>query len=377
VNPSQAIPPVLARFGLSDAAVTPVGGGHINQAWKVVPRSAFRDTAVRGREPVPSPGAYLLQRINPEVFPDGRLVLQNVAAVCDHLLASAGRVGLDHLERRVMQVVRAPGGEAGILGDDGAWWRMLRHIDGAVAFQRAESPGMAYEAGRAFGLFQRLLTDYDGPVLGETIPRFHDTRLRLERLREAVSRDVMGRATEVASEVRFAMARAGHAEVLPPLIASGEVPTRVAHNDAKIGNVLFDRESREALAVIDLDTVMPGTLLNDVGDLIRSMASPTDEDERELSRIAVSPELIESLVRGFLEQCGATLTGAERGLLIFSGILLTYEQGVRFLTDHLEGDRYYRITRPNQNLDRARAQFALVEALEAKRAILERLTANG
>jgi hypothetical protein len=165
--------------------VTPVGGGHINRSWKVVPRSAFR-----GREQHAAAEAFLLQRINPEVFPDGKLVLQNVAAVCDHLLASASRVGLDHLERRVMQVVRAPGGEAGILGDDGAWWRILRYIDDAVAFQRAESPGMAYEAGRAYGLFQRLLADYDGPVLGETIPGFHDTRLRLERLREAVSRDV-------------------------------------------------------------------------------------------------------------------------------------------------------------------------------------------
>lgn len=355
----------------------PVEGGHINRSWKVVPRSALREAAVREREQLSSPGAYLLQRLNPEVFPDGKLVLQNVASVCDYLLASARRFGLDHPERRVLHVVRAPGGDAGILGNDGAWWRLLGYIGDAVAFQRAQSPGMAYEAGRAFGLFQRLLADYGGPALAETIPGFHDTRLRLERLRQAVSRDVTGRATEVAPEVRFAMARAGHAEVLPPLSASGEVPVRVAHNDAKLGNVLFDRESREALAVVDLDTVMPGTLLSDVGDLIRSMASPTDEHERDLSRIAVSPELIEALVRGFLERCGGTLTGAERELLIFSGILLTYEQGVRFLTDHLEGDRYYRITRPDQNLDRARAQFRLVDLLEKERKQLEDRVAKG
>jgi hypothetical protein len=225
-------------------------------------------------------------------------------------------------------------------------------------------------------LFERLLADYDGPALAETIPGFHDTKRRLARLEAAAGRDALGRAGEVAAQLGFARSRVGYARVVPELTASGALPVRVVHNDAKLGNVLFDIHTAEALAVVDLDTVMPGTLLSDVGDLIRSIASPTAEDERALDRIVVSSELVEALAGGFLEGCGAVLAEAERRLLVFAGILLAYEQGVRFLTDHLEGDVYYRVTRPGQNLDRARAQFRLVECLEAERATLERRVAD-
>lgn len=343
---------ILAQFGLDDAPLVPVAGGHINQSWRT--------------------GSFLLQRINPQVFPDGQLVVTNVAAVCDHLVVSARKHGLDQPERRVMRIHRDPLGHPGIRAEDGAWWRVLHFIEGTKAHQRVESTEMALEAGRAFGLFQRLLSDYAGPRLAETIPGFHDTRARLQALEQAASRDVAGRAANCKEEIRQAQARASYAEILPQLTAAGEIPVRIVHNDAKIGNVLFDQADDRALAVIDLDTVMPGTLLSDMGDLIRSMASPTDEDERDISRIAVSQPVVESVVRGFVEGCSGTLSEGEKALLVFSGILLAYEQGIRFLTDHFDGDRYFRIARPGQNLDRARAQFALVAELEKQKAVLER-----
>jgi hypothetical protein len=357
--------PILAQFGFADVPLVPVEGGHINRSWKGVPRSPLSELDPAGQ-------SFLLQRINPQVFPDGELVVTNVASVCDHLLAAARRRGIDRPERRVMQLVRDSRGNPGVRAEDGAWWRVLHFIEGTRAYHRVESPDMALEAGRAFGLFQQLLSDYAGSPLAETIPGFHDTRKRLEVLEQAASRDLAGRAGECREELRVVQARAGYANVLPQLMAAGELPTRIVHNDAKIGNVLFDQPDHRALAVIDLDTVMSGTLLSDMGDLIRSMASPTDEDQRELSRIAVSLPVVESVVRGFVEGSGGMLSGSERALLVFSGILLAYEQGIRFLTDHLDGDRYYRIARPGQNLDRARAQFALVAELERSKALLER-----
>ncbi len=305
------------------------------------------------------------------MFPDGAAVMRNLALVSDHLWGAALRLALTHPERRVLRLVRTREGHPAVQARDGAWWRLVEFIADTRVVEQAGSPAEAREAGRAFGLFQGLLADYAGPPLAETIPGFHDAARRITLLEGAALNDPRGRRREVAAELGFALSRRGHAEVLPPVWASGALPRRVVHNDAKIGNVLLDARTGEGLAVIDLDTVMPGTLLSDVGDLIRSIASPTAEDEPDLARIGVSRPLVEALMTGFLEECGGMLTDAERGLLVFSGILLAYEQGVRFLTDYLEGDRYYRIARPGHNLDRARAQFRLVECLEADRAILE------
>jgi hypothetical protein len=339
---------ILRQFGITDARISPVPGGHINRSWRVLPQN------------------LLLQRLNPTVFPDGAVMMSNVASVCRHLKQSAVRQGLD-LERQVLRLVPTSNGAAAHQADDATWWRLLHFIDRARTLEQTSSPAIAREAGRAFGRFQLLLADYSGPPLRETIPGFHDTRRRVERLVGAAGSDSVGRAAQVKKELEFARSRRELAEVLPPLLRAGALPTRVVHNDAKLSNVLFDAEADRALAVVDLDTVMPGTLLYDTGDLIRSLASPTAEDEADLARIQVSGEVVESLLAGFEEGAGGTLTETERGLLVFSGILLAYEQGVRFLTDYLEGDRYYRVTRPGQNLDRSRAQFRLVECLEAER----------
>lgn len=353
MTPLSPGPEVLAAFGFEGAEVTPAPGGHINLSWIV------------------APGRYLLQRINPAVFPDGSLILENVAHITAHLAVSVRQLGLPDPDRRVLRLHRTRAGLPGVRDGDGAYWRVLHFIEGAQSFEQVASPAVAEQAGRAFGRFQRLLSDYDGPPLAETIPGFHDTRARLERLEAVSYNDAGGRAGGVPNELQFVTRRVHYADVLPPLIANGAIPRRVVHNDAKVANVLFDRATSEALAVVDLDTVMPGTLLSDVGDLLRSSGSPAPEDERDLSRIVLSREYIEALLRGFLAEAGAILTDAERHHLIFSGILLTYEQGIRFLTDHLQGDVYYRTTRPRHNLERAQAQFRLVEGFEAERAALE------
>jgi hypothetical protein len=374
--PEEA-PLILARFGISRTAnITAVVGGHINRSWRVVPSSEDKAAGTATRNLEPGTPSLLLQRVNPQVFPDGGVVMQNMAAVCDHLQRAARRLGLSQPERRVLRLLRTLGGDVAVQGSDGAWWRLVEFIEDTQVIEQARSPAEAREAGLAFGLFQRLLADYAGSPLAETIPGFHDTALRIARLEAAALRDDRGRRREVAAELGFALGRRGHADVLPPLVASGALPRRVVHNDAKIGNVLLDARTGEGLAVIDLDTVMPGTLLSDVGDLLRSIASATAEDEPDLARIEVSRPLVEALMSGFLEACGGALTEAERGLLVFSGILLAYEQGVRFLTDYLEGDVYYRTAHPGHNLDRARAQLRLVELLEGERGRLEKLVAE-
>lgn len=351
----EPVAEILAAWGLAGARVEPAPGGHINRSWIV------------------GPGRYFLQRINPAVFPRGDLVLENVANVSEHLQAAVRRLGVPDPDRRVLRVVRTGDGRPGVVDPAGVAWRLLHFIGDAVAHQRAGTWELAAAAGAAFGRFQRLVADYAGPPLAETIPGFHDAARRLEQLERAAHRDAVRRAGNLPNELRFARSRAAYAGVLPPLLDRGEVPRRVVHNDAKIANLLFDRGSGEPLAVVDLDTVMPGTLLSDVGDLIRSCATLAAEDERDPDAITVSIPRVEALLRGFLGESGGVLTAAERAHLVFAGILLTWEQGVRFLTDHLEGDRYYRITRPDQNLDRARAQFRLVECLEQARGALERL----
>ncbi|MEO8138739.1 MAG: aminoglycoside phosphotransferase family protein [Gemmatimonadota bacterium] len=353
VSESEAAAAIEA-FGLTMMSLQPQAGGHINASWRVA---------------TPGGDSYLLQRLNPRVFPDGEAVTRNVALVATHLWDLVD--GQPDAERRVLRLrARADGSVAWVAGD-GACWRVFHFIDRSRTCLRATTALQAQEVGRAFGQFQRMLQSYAGPPLVETIPGFHDTAGRLATLERTVAGDPAGRAASVAAEIGFAHSRADYAKVLPPLLAAGALPIRIVHNDAKAANVLLDAASGEALAVIDLDTVMPGTLLSDVGDLIRSIASPTDEDERDLARIGVRPPLLAALAAGFLGACGAGLTEAERTHFIFAGLLLTYEQGVRFLTDHLAGDSYYRTSRPGQNLDRARAQFRLLESLEAERSALE------
>jgi Ser/Thr protein kinase RdoA (MazF antagonist) len=348
----------VERFALDGpvSEIAPLAGGHIHDSYRVEAGSRI----------------YLLQRINPEVFPRPEVMLENVCAVsayrAERLRATAAA---DWGRRAPVQIPpRAGDGVGDAVWDGTAWWRLFTFVGGAVAHQRATNAGLAREAGRAFGALLRLLADWDRPPLRESLPAFHDTERRVLDLDRAVAGDTAGRVAAAGKEIEMALRYRPLAAVLPPLLAAGAVPRRLVHNDAKISNVLCDARSGAWLCVVDLDTVMPGTALYDFGDLVRSTVSPADEDEADVSRIDVRLDLFEALTQGYLETAGTILSAQERDLLVFAGELITFEQAIRFLTDHLEGDRYYRVARPGHNLTRARAQLALLAALRRRQAAL-------
>jgi len=337
--------------------IAPLPSGHINDSYRVDAGSE----------------SYLLQRLNPQVFPDAGKVMDNVSRVTAHLTARLRAAGVVDWRRRTLALVPARTGADWVRDGAGAAWRLFGFISGTVVRERAESPADALAAGRSFGEFLRLLSDYHGAPLTETIPGFHDTAARFERLEQAVRKDARRRVAGARLEIELAMNQRRLADVLPPLLRSGAVPSRIAHNDAKLSNVLLDEPSGEPLCVVDLDTVMPGSALYDFGDLVRSAMSPTAEDEEDLSQVGVRVPMFEALVRGYLETAGTVLTPGERDLLVFAGRLITLEQAVRFLTDHLEGDRYYRIARPGHNLIRARTQLRLFESLTRREGELKEI----
>lgn len=348
---------LLAAWGLPPGAhYVPLTGGHINTSYHVT---------LPGR-----PDSWLLQRLNLLVFPDGAAVLRNMARVTGHLARAAAARGEDP-SRTVLSLLPTTEDEPGIQTVDGAWWRLLGFIPGACAVEHATAPEQAFEAGRGFGRFHALMADYGGAALEETLPGFHDTARRFDALTRAVVAAAEDRLAATVHEVEFAVSRRHLATQLTGALAAGVLPGRIAHNDAKIANVLLEADSGRALAVVDLDTVMPGTPLFDVGDLIRSLTGTTPEDHPDPKDVEVRPAYFAALAEGFLGQGG--LGAAERERFLTAGLVITYEQGLRFLTDYLEGDRYYRTSRPGQNLDRARVQFALVRALEAHRPALEQL----
>jgi aminoglycoside phosphotransferase (APT) family kinase protein len=281
--------------------------------------------------------------------------MENVTNVAEHVTAEGGG------RWRMPALVRTEDGGWWTVDAFGATWRMYRFVEATVT-ETVATPAQAREAARAFGAFTALLADYDGPPLHETIRGFHDTPRRFAQLEDAARRDPRGRRAGARAELDALWAEGAVAEVLPALVARGELPVRIAHNDAKVANVLFGAGGR-ALGVVDLDTVMPGLALYDAGDLLRSMASAAAEDERDLAQVTARPAFVEAVLGGYLEEAGAVLTERERDLLLFAGRVITLEQAVRFLADHLDGDRYYRITRAGQNLDRARAQLALYRSL--------------
>jgi hypothetical protein len=316
---------------------------------------------------------WFLQRMNTRVFQEPERVMENIAAVSAHLTRVVQHEGLADAERRVLRAAPARTGGWLVRDDVGGCWRMFAYIEHALARASAAGAPDAESAARAFGAFQRRLADYDGPQLHLTIPRLHDTQRRYHALERALREDRPGRARAAAPEIAAAAARRDLAGTLTDAHARGEIPKRIAHNDAKIANVLFDETNGEALCVVDLDTVMPGLSLYDFGDLVRSMVSAAAEDEPDPRRVSADPARFAAIVRGYLDGAGDLLLDAERRLLPLAAETIVYEQGVRFLTDHLAGDTYYKTSRPGHNLDRCRAQFALLASLARQRADFERI----
>ena len=341
---------IIARFELK-AKATIYGEGHIN------------DTYLAQVDP----NKYILQRINHDIFKDVEKLMQNIAAVTSHLHEKILLRGGDPM-RETLSVIKTADGAYFTETESGNYYRLYVYVDDTNTYQSVQSPTLFYNAAKAFGKFQNDLSDFQADVLTETIPNFHNTRSRFEDLRRAVSEDKAGRKAEVAQEIAFAMAREAEAGIVCNALESGEIPLRVTHNDTKLNNVLFDKETGEGICVIDLDTVMPGSLLYDFGDSVRFGASTAAEDEKDLSKVECSMELFEAFTKGFLEELGESITKKELELLAFSAKLMTYECGMRFLTDYLNGDIYFKTHRPKQNLDRCRTQFKLIEDMEKKMA---------
>ncbi len=329
-----------------------IQSGHINSTY----RATFRERNGGLQR-------YIIQSINRRVFKDPHAVMANVETVTRHINNRVLRLKKD-LGGQTLNLFPARGGGNWIEDDGGAVWRCYNFIEGCVTYDVVENTRQAYQAARAFGSFQDLVSDLDPATVSETIPDFHDTRKRLHRLTEVAAADPLGRLDAVRPEFDFILARESLAGLLPDLSASGEIPMRVTHNDTKINNVMIDAESDEAVCVIDLDTVMPGLALYDFGDLVRSATSPAAEDERDLSKVRMRMPMFEALVEGYLDAAGGFVNAAETAHLVDSGKLMTLEVGIRFLTDHLEGDVYFKTRRPGHNLDRCRTQLTLVGRIE-------------
>ncbi|HUU97611.1 MAG TPA: aminoglycoside phosphotransferase family protein [Phycisphaerae bacterium] len=357
---------IASRFAVTGKliAADPFTGGHINDSHLLTYRRA--GGAVR----------FLLQRINDAVFPKPALVMDNIQRVTAHIADRLKAQGVADIHRRVLTLVLTREGGAYHRDAVGGHWRLYHFIEGTRVYEAVETPRQAEFAGRAFGAFQCLLADFAGPRLHETIPDFHNTPLRCEALDRAVQTDSYNRVSAARAEIDTADRYRPLAGVLLDLHGAGEIPERIAHNDAKISNVLFDRTTGAALCVTDLDTVMPGLALNDFGDMVRSMTCAAAEDETDLSKVEVQMPLFEALARGYLEAAGEFLTPAEREHLVLAGKLITLEQGVRFLTDFLTGDTYYKTQRPKHNLDRCRTQFRLVESIDRHEALMNRFVGS-
>ncbi|MHC4235658.1 MAG: phosphotransferase enzyme family protein, partial [Planctomycetota bacterium] len=307
------------------------------------------------------------------VFVNPLEVIDNERGVTDHVAAALRAQGVQDVSRRVLMQIPTHDGALFHCDRAGHFWRLYRFVERTRVYQTVETPEQAYQVGRSFGMFQLLLADLAGPRLHETIADFHNTPLRFTKLERAAGRDACGRAAAAAAEIEFAHRRRTSASQLIDLRSAGEIPERVVHNDAKISNVLLDNSSGQGICLVDLDTVMPGLALYDFGDMVRSVTTTAAEDERDLSRVDVQMPLFEALARGYLEATGAMLVPAEREHLVTAGRLITLEQGVRFLTDFLEGDAYYKADRPQHNLDRCRTQFKLVESIERQQAQMRRV----
>ena len=362
----QQMESVVCRFRVKGKIkqILPFGSGHINRTYIV--------TMTDGGEEK----RYTLQQINTSVFRNPDELMENIQNITAHIRRKLRAEGKD-AERGTLHMLPDRTGEHRYVKDAyGSYWRMYPFIDDCVTYDIVDCPDVFRNAARGFGLFQAQLADFPAYTLNETIPHFHDTGSRYMDFEAAVARDLVGRAANVQEEIAFVRARRKETYLVQNRIIAGEIPLRVTHNDTKLNNVLMDADNN-AVCVVDLDTVMPGSALYDFGDSIRFGASTALEDEEDLSKVHLDLELFEAFADGYLETAGAAFTPLEIELLPFSAKLMTLECGIRFLTDYLNGDTYFKISHSEHNLLRARTQFKLVqedeEKMEEMQAIIAKL----
>lgn len=325
----------------------PLGNGHINSTYMVE-----TDRNI-----------YSLQEINTKIFTNVDGLMSNIDKVTEHIKKKAEKRGENPHRVTLNFLPNAQNGKMFVAAENHAY-RMYEYIDDVFTIEVMENPSDFYSAGRGFGQFANELSDFDASQLVETIVNFHNTASRYLDFEKAIQFNYNNRLADIQNEVSFVKSRKEFMSLFVDKLKNGELPLRVTHNDTKINNILFDQKTGAPAAVIDLDTVMPGTYLYDFGDAIRSGATHAAEDEQDLSKVDFDLELYEQFTKGYLETCGASLTPMEFEMLPYSSIMLTLECGMRFLTDHLNGDTYFKVHRENHNLDRARTQFKLVEEME-------------
>lgn len=352
---SRALEDALYAFGFGNQCsyVKPFGEGHINETYAV-----YMPTEQGTEEPF-----YVLQRINTNVFKQPGQVMDNIFGVTEYLRDVIRKEGGDP-DRETMSCIKTKNGENFFEDDQGQPWRCSNFITNSMCYQTVEEPEQFYQSARSFGHFLKQLGDYPASSLYETIPFFHDTVKRFQAFSQAVQRDVKNRARTCREEIDFALAREEDCAVLMNRLNEGILPLRVTHNDTKLNNILFDKETGEGLCIIDLDTIMPGLAANDFGDSIRFGASTAEEDEKNLDKVHFDIHLYELYVKGYVEMARDVLTQEELMSLPWGARLMTFECGIRFLADYLQGDVYFKTAYSEHNLVRARTQFKLVKEME-------------
>ena len=349
----SVISQILAAYALPGtvADVARHGKGHINDTFCVVCKTPEGGTA-----------RFILQRLSQAAFPHPEEVMENFVGITSYLRREILAEGGDPL-RETLSLVKTGDGADFVTDAEGRAWRLMPFIENAECYQSA-TPELFAASGRAFGRFQYMLRDYPARTLHETIPHFHDTESRFEQFLAALEADKMNRAEGISPEIQFILRRKADCGVALRALREGKLPLRVTHNDTKLNNILIDRDTHEGICIIDLDTTMPGLAINDFGDSIRFGANHCMEDEQDLTRVNFDISLYEVFTRGFLEGARGSLTPAELEYLPWGARLMTLECGIRFLTDYLDGDHYFHVSHPRQNLDRARTQLKLVKDME-------------
>ncbi len=349
------------RFNGQLISEQPYGSGHINDTYLLV-----------FEEPEKGQNKKILQRMNIQIFKRPVELMENIRNVTAYLRERIMEKGGDP-ERETLNLVFSLDGKPYYIDSEGGYWRAYQFITGASCYDQVKKPEDFYESAYSFGNFQRMLAEYPADTLYETIPGFHDTKARFAAFKKAVEADAFGRAEAVRKEINFAYAHEDITGVLGEMLEKKEIPLRVTHNDTKLNNIMIDDVTGKGICVIDLDTVMPGLAVNDFGDSIRFGASTAAEDETDLDKVHCDMDLFEVYTKGFIEGCGGSLTARELEMLPMGAKVMTFECGLRFLSDYLEGDHYFKIHRAGQNLDRCRTQFKLVEDMEKKWDIMSKI----
>lgn len=337
----------------------PFGSGHIHDTFMIETNESEKDN-------------YVLQRINNRIFRNIPELQENIERVTVHLRKKLSDIPGSDLKRESLWLIPAKSGNSWIKDNSGNFWRLYIFITDHHTYDIVDSPAKAYEGGKAIGRFQAMLADLPGKPLHETIPYFHNIEKRLETFESVIKTDPAGRVRNISDEIGFVLQRADKMKIILKLGQQGKIPLRITHNDTKFNNILFDRNDK-ALCIIDLDTVMPGYVHYDFGDAIRTGANLAAEDEKDLPKVKMDINLFEAYAKGYLSETSDTLNDIEKKNLVLAPGLITYTMGVRFLTDYIDGDHYYKIHHQDHNLQRARAQFKLVESMEEQYGEMKRI----